>query len=76
MKLKRQTLVRGILLLSALALSALTTNRPAFAACTNGSNQWIYDGCCGSHTHYYGQSCIFGVWTNNGATMCSGACMF
>jgi hypothetical protein len=76
MKLSSKTLIRGALLVSALTLSALATSRPALAACTNGSNQWVYDGCCVSHTRYKGQSCIFGVWTDNGAVMCSGLCMF
>jgi hypothetical protein len=76
MKLKRMTLVRGVLLLSALALSAVATNRPAFALCTNGANQWVYNGCCGSRTLYKGQSCIHGYWTDNGAIMCSGICRF
>jgi hypothetical protein len=77
MKLKSMTAVRGILLLSALTLSALALNGPAFATeCTNGANQWVYNGCCGSHTYYYGQSCIHGFWTTNGATLCSGICRF
>jgi hypothetical protein len=75
MKLKPMTVVRGILLVSALAASSLvTTSRPAFAACVNGSNQWVYNGCCVNTTKYKGQSCIFGVWTDNGASMCSGVC--
>jgi hypothetical protein len=74
MKLSRKILVRGVFLLLALVLSALTT-LPVFAACTNGSNRWVYDGCCISHTRYKGQSCIKGVWTDNGAVMCSGVCM-
>jgi hypothetical protein len=77
MKLKRMTLVRGVLLLSALTLSVLALNPPAFAVeCTNGANRWVYDGCCGSRTYYYGQSCIHGFWTTNGAVMCSGVCHF
>jgi len=75
MRLSRKVFVRGVFLLFALVLSALTT-LPAFAACANGSNRWLYDGCCISHTKYKGQSCIFGVWTDNGAVMCSGVCMF
>jgi hypothetical protein len=74
--MKRKTLVRGMFLLSALALSTLALNGPAYAACTNGSNQWVYNGCCSSHTKYKGQSCIKGVWVDNGATMCTGVCMF
>jgi hypothetical protein len=74
MKLSRKTVVRALLLTSALTLSAWTVNRPAFAACVNGSNQWVYNGCCISQTKYKGQSCIFGVWKDNGATMCSGVC--
>jgi hypothetical protein len=77
MKLKSMTAVRGILLLSALTLSALALNGPAFATeCTDGANRWVYNGCCGSHTYYYGQSCIHGFWTTNGATLCSGICRF
>ena len=74
MKLKPMTVVRGLLLVSALTLSSLATSRPALAACVNGSNQWVYNGCCINTTKYKGQSCIFGVWTDNGATMCSGVC--
>jgi len=77
MKLSRKTLARALLLTSALTLSALAVNLPAFAAeCTDGTNRWVYNGCCGSHTYYYGQSCIHGFWTTNGATMCSGVCRF
>jgi len=77
MKLSRKTVVRAILLSSALTLSALAVNFPAFAVeCTNGTNRWVYNGCCGTRTYYYGQSCIHGFWTTNGATMCSGICRF
>jgi hypothetical protein len=72
--LSSKTIVRGLFLTLALVLSALTT-RPVFAACANGSTQWVYDGCCISHTRYKQQSCIKGVWTDNGAIMCTGVCM-
>jgi hypothetical protein len=75
MKISRKIAVRAILLTSALTLSALAASRPAFAACTNGATRFVYDGCCISHTRYKGQSCIKGVWTDNGAIMCSGVCM-
>jgi len=71
-------LVRAILLVFALVLSALVWNPPpALAACANGSNQWVkLPGiCCGLGTQKWkGQSCIFGVWTDNGATTCNGPC--
>ena len=70
-------LVRAVLLVFALVLSALAWNPPpALASCANGSNQWVRLGgvCCISTQKWKGQSCIFGVWTDNGATMCSGPC--
>lgn len=69
--------VRALLLVFALALSALAWNPPtALAACANGSNQWVRLGgvCCINTQKWKGQSCIFGVWTDNGATQCSGPC--
>jgi hypothetical protein len=77
MKPMRKAVVRALLLASALTLSAVALNIPAFATeCTDGANQWVYNGCCGSHTYYYGQSCIHGFWTTNGATLSSGVCRF
>jgi hypothetical protein len=75
MKLSSKTVLRGALLVAALTLSALATSRPALAACTNGATQWVYNGCCLNATRWKGQSCIFGVWTDNGASKCSGLCM-
>jgi len=70
-------LVRAALLVFALILSALAWNPPsALAACANGTNQWVVMGgvCCATTQKWKGQSCIFGVWTDNGATKCSGPC--
>lgn len=75
MKLTSKTLIRGILLVSALVLSVLATNRPAVASCQDGATQWVYNGCCLNATRWKGQSCIYGVWTDNGAMKCSGLCM-
>ncbi|MEA2603017.1 MAG: hypothetical protein QOF89_4009 [Acidobacteriota bacterium] len=70
--------VRAALLVFALVLCALAWNPPtALAACTNGTNQFVRDPgvCCGNGSQKWnGQSCIFGVWTDNGAVRCSGAC--
>ena len=70
--------VRAFLLVFALVLSALAWNPPpVLAACSNGSNQFVREGgvCCGNNSQKWnGQSCIFGVWTDNGAVRCSGPC--
>jgi len=70
-------LVRAALLACALVLSALVWNLPpALASCANGSTQWVIMGgvCCATTQKWKGQSCIFGVWTDNGAVKCQGPC--
>lgn len=72
--------LRNALLTLALVLSALAWGpQAATAACSNGSTQWVRtSGCCYASTGYTQkwkwQSCIKGVWVDNGATKCSGAC--
>lgn len=69
--------VRAALLVFALLLSALAWNPPtALAACVNSSTQWVRLGgvCCINTQKWKSQSCIFGVWKDNGATKCEGPC--
>ncbi|HEX4959760.1 MAG TPA: hypothetical protein VF173_02895 [Thermoanaerobaculia bacterium] len=70
--------VRSVLLAFVLVLSALAWNPPpALAACANGSTQFVIQPgvCCGNNTQKWkGQSCLFGVWKDNGASRCQGAC--
>jgi hypothetical protein len=69
---------RAVGLTSLLALSLLALgSKDALAACANGSTQWVRLGgqCCANNSQKYkGQSCLFGVWHDNGATQCSGPC--
>ncbi|RPH56501.1 hypothetical protein EHM82_03220 [bacterium] len=69
--------VRSLLLALAVTLSALAWGPSnASAACVNGSNRYVRipGVCCVNTQKWKGQSCIFGVWTDNGATKCEGPC--
>jgi len=71
--------VRAVLLVFALVLTSLAWSLPAaLAACGNGTTQWVRLGgiCCLNKQKWKSQSCIFGVWTDNGATKCEGSCAF
>lgn len=51
----------------------------ALAACANGSNQFVIRPgvCCANNAQQWkGQSCLFGVWHDNGAIQCHGPCAF
>lgn len=66
----------GLTLLLALGILA-AGSKDALAACVNGSTQFVRLGgvCCANNSQKYkGQSCLFGVWHDNGATQCSGPC--
>jgi hypothetical protein len=73
-------IVRAALLTLALALSWTALGHSLKAGeCENGTNRYIYTGeCCYAGASVYakkaGQSCIFGVWTDNGAVKCEGPC--
>jgi hypothetical protein len=80
MKLPQPTL-RLALLGSALILSVLASQgRVTAATCTDGDNRFVFnDACCSSPdggilAEKKGQSCIFGVWTDNGKIKCQGRC--
>ncbi len=79
MKPSKPTL-RLALLGSALVLCALASGgRSAAAACTDGDTRFVFTGnCCltpnGILAQKKGQSCINGVWTDNGARECAGPC--
>jgi hypothetical protein len=63
------------LALGASALALVPATPASGAVCTNGTNRWVYNGCCINATRYKGQSCIYGSWVDNGAVKCSGVCM-
>jgi hypothetical protein len=70
-------IVRAALMTLAVTLSALAWGPPnALAACANGTTQWVRLGgvCCAVTQKWKSQSCIFGVWTDNGAIKCEGSC--
>lgn len=79
MKLPKTTL-RLALLGCALTLCVLASQgRVTAAICKDGSTRFIPDGRCCSSPHgllgeQKGQSCIFGVWTDNGLFECEGVC--
>jgi hypothetical protein len=69
--------VRSVLLALALTLSALAWGPSnASAACVNSSTRWVKipGVCCTFTQKWKSQSCIFGVWKDNGATKCEGSC--
>jgi hypothetical protein len=79
MKLSKPAL-RLALLGSALTLCALVSQgRGVAATCTDGDTRYVFnDACCstpdGILEEKKGQSCIFGVWTDNGNIKCQGRC--
>jgi hypothetical protein len=79
MKLSKPTL-RLALLGSALVLCVLASGgRVTAATCNDGDTRFVFTGnCCltpnGILAQKKGQSCINGVWTDNGARECSGPC--
>lgn len=80
MKLSKPTL-RLALLGSALVLCVLASGGRATAAvCNDGDTRYVPTGqCCytpnGILDKKKEQSCIFGVWTDNGAWECAGPCI-
>jgi hypothetical protein len=80
MKLSQPTL-RLALLGCALTLCVLASpGRVTAATCQDGDNRYVFnDACCSSPdggilAEKKGQSCIFGVWTDNGNIKCQGRC--
>lgn len=79
MKLQKTTL-RLALLGFALTLCVFASQGRATAAtCKDGDTRFIPNGsCCVVSGRLYGeekgQSCLFGVWTDNGAFECEGFC--
>ncbi len=79
MKLSKPTL-RLALLGSALVLCVLASgSRATAAACTDGDTRYVNtQSCCltpnGILDKQKEQSCINGVWTDNGGWRCSGPC--
>ena len=75
-----KTTLRLALLGSALVLCVLASGgRATAAACTDGATRFVEAGqCCltpnGILDKKKEQSCINGVWTDNGAWECSGRC--
>ncbi len=75
-----KTVLRLALLGCALTLCVLASQgRVTAAACKDGDTRFVFDGCCtgpgGSILEEKkGQSCIFGTWTDNGASECAGPC--
>jgi len=81
MKLSKPTL-RLALLGSALVLCVLASGgRVTAATCNDGDTRFVFTGeCCytpdgGIFDKKEGQSCIFGVWTDNGSWECAGPCI-
>lgn len=79
MKLSKPTL-RLALLGSAMVLCALASQgRVTAAVCNDGDTRWVFaDACCSSPDGIFEekkqQSCVFGVWTDNGKLKCEGRC--
>ncbi len=79
MKLPKVTL-RLALLGFTLALCVFASQgRGTAATCTDGDTRWVFaDACCSSPVGILAekkqQSCIFGVWTDNGKVKCEGPC--
>jgi hypothetical protein len=79
MKLSKPTL-RLALLGCALTLCVLASQgRVTAAVCKDGDTRFVFTSCCSGPggsilAEMKGQSCLFGVWTDNGLSECAGPC--